>query len=109
MVKKVDAPTGSYHFISTRNNNFSNRAHTLKIDVWEGRGREAEIRAQAAASTAVAGGFGGAIVALIVLGLIGVAVYMIFFKGKGGDDESSTTPKATIPHPKGTTTGGTRV
>merc|ERR1719198_2854741 len=73
MLKNVDAKMGEYHFISTRNNNFSNRAHTLKVNVLQGRARDAEIRAQAAASSAVAGGFAGVIVALIILGLIGVA------------------------------------
>ena len=96
LMKKVDASVGTYDFISTRNNNFSNRAHTLKIIVAEGRSREAEERAQKEAqSAAVAGGIGGFIVAVIILGLIGAGVWFVFFRGKegpcGGDDE---TPKS---------------
>lgn len=95
LLKKVDARVGTYDFISTRNNNFSNRDHALTIAVSEGVSREAELRAQQEAqSNAVAGGFGGAIVALIVLGLIGVAVYMLACKGRSDDDEEDRKPKA---------------
>merc|ERR1712224_62538 len=66
LMKKVDASVGTYDFISTRNNNFSNRAHTLKINVAEGTSREEEERAQQAQSAAVAGGIGGFIVAVII-------------------------------------------
>merc|ERR1712176_687269 len=61
LTKEVDVGVGTYDFISTRNNNFSNRAHTLSIKVAAGRTREAELAAERAAeqerqATAVAGG-----------------------------------------------------
>jgi len=93
LLKKVDAQVGVYDFISTRNNNFSNRAHTLSIAVSEGMSPEAELRAQQEAqSSAIAGGFGGAIVALIILALIGVGVYMLLKGGSDGNDEDEKKP-----------------
>lgn len=89
MLKRVTAPVGSYDFITTRNNNFSNRAHTLKIAVAKGNlgsSNEDQLRAQQeAANQAIAGGFGGAFVALIILAGIGIVVYFVFFKN--GDDK----------------------
>merc|ERR1712224_607948 len=105
LTKEVDVGVGTYDFISTRNNNFSNRAHTLNIKVAAGRTREAELAAQREAQrTAVAGGVAGFIVAVIVLGLIGAAVYFLFFR-KNNDDENNEkehSKPTTIASPKKT-------
>jgi len=95
MLKKVDAPLGTYDFISTRNNNFSNRAHTLRITVDTEKSNEAaELRAQkeaAARNTAVAGGLAGAFVGVLVLAGVGVGIFMLLKKksgdGGGGNSE----------------------
>jgi len=96
MLKRVTAAVGSYDFISTRNNNFSNRAHTLNIVVNEGNlDSEALLREQKEKERqqAVAGGLGGFFVALIILAGIGIVVYMIFFKGKGEDPDGDQSPQ----------------
>lgn len=112
MLKKVDSRVGTYDFISTRNNNFSNRAHTLHIEVAEGRlgAYEEQLRAQREATTsAIAGGFGGVLIALMIIGGIGVAVYMIFFKGRDNGDDQGECEKDKGKVRTGTTTGGGRV
>merc|ERR1712224_349858 len=87
--------------ISTRNNNFSNRAHTLKIIVAEGRSREEEIRAQKeAGNAAIAGGVAGFFVAIILLGLAAVGIWMVFFRGRdsGGESQRAAGNATTITH-----------
>merc|ERR1712226_987319 len=93
MVKRVNSRVGTYDFISTRNNNFSNRGHALRINVGEGKPNDeaAALRAQQEReNTAIAGGLGGALVALIILAGIGVLVYKMMgdkFPCFQGDDE----------------------
>lgn len=96
-VKKVDARPGTYDFLSTRNNNFSNRDHALRINVGEGEpnDEEAALRAQREKqNTAIAGGIGGAIVALVILAGIGFVLYKMFCGGGDDEDEKPRPPKA---------------
>merc|ERR1712176_973019 len=92
MVKKVWTKTGTYDFLSTRNNNFSNRDHALRINDEEGALRAQQERQ----NTAIAGGLGGALVALIILAGIGVLVYKMLgdkLPCGQGDDEEKSAPK----------------
>lgn len=110
-LKKVDASEGSYDFISTRNNNFSNRAHTLHIEVGEGNldAANAELRAQEAArSTAVAGTVAGVIVGAIILAGVGVGVFMLLKKGSN-DDQGNSGAQAPADKPDSLANGSTRV
>jgi len=109
MLKRVTSAVGTYDFISTRNNNFSNRAHTLNIVVNKGNlDKEKLLREQKEKERqqAIAGGLGGFFVALIILAGIGIVVYMIFFKNKGDDDDSqgNKSPQYKKPQAKTITT-----
>jgi len=100
MLKKVTAPLGTYDFVSTRNNNFSNRDHALRIKVdTEKSDAAAELRAQKAAAarnTAVAGGLAGAFVGVLVLAGVGVGIFMLL-KKKGGDGGTGNSAPASRP------------
>lgn len=96
MLKRVTSSVGSYDFISTRNNNFSNRAHTLNIVVNKGNlDREAALREQKQReqAQATAGAVGGVFVALVILAGIGIVVYMLFFKNKEDLEEGNKSPQ----------------
>jgi len=109
MVKRVDSRVGTYDFISTRNNNFSNRGHALRINVGEGKPNDeaAALRAQQEKqNTAIAGGLGGALVALIILAGIGVLVYKMMgdkLPCSQGDKEDGTTRAKTVTTSQNTT------
>jgi len=81
-------PTGTFEFISTRNNNFSNRDHKMSLNVVQGGDNNNLVLSPAASA--------GLAVTGVLVGIVAVVavVVVVIFMLKGKSDEGSPAPSS---------------